>query len=669
MNFRLPTLDSPRLDRSTRNGFLLVAVLVTAGHSTRTPLWLVLIVAVLFAWHYLITNHAWKLPGKIIRLGVTLVLVLATFKYYGSLFGRDAGMGFLVLLLGLKFLEFRTTRDGAIIIFLCYFLMLGGFLFDQSLWVGIYMIVVAWLATAALIRMVTPSGQSNRYRLKLSGQLLIKALPLALLLFLFFPRIQGNLWGLPSDAYGGLTGLSDSMSPGSISNLSTSDEVAFRVEFKGEPPPPNQRYWRAMVLDKTDGRTWSQTQGGGPVEQKFRPIGAPVFYTVTLEPHNKYWLFALDLPATQPTGTRLIPGYVLRAKNKVVQRYRYSLQSYLRYHTGKLSRKQRELNLQLPKQFSPRIRNLVARWRAREPDDQGIVRAALNYYRAQGFTYTLSPPLLRRDPVEQFLFESRRGYCEHYASSFVSLMRAAGIPSRVVTGYQGGERNNAGNYYIISQADAHAWAEVWLQQRGWVRVDPTAVVAPERIEYGIDAVRRLLGRGTLLGQLDAPAILRALELSIPVQVWRNMGLYWDAMNNVWHHWVLDFNQQRQLKFMQWLGFRSPTWADLAVVLISGFMLFALVITAITLRRRRNIEPAVKIYNRFCKKLSRASIRRLPWEGPQDFCKRAIVTQPGLGDDIQRVINQYIDIRYREEKDKTQLDGFKKAVRDFRINYW
>lgn len=666
MDFGLPTLDPPRLDHSTRNGFLFVAALVAGGHSMRIPLWLILIVAVLFVWHYLITHH-WRLPGKITRLGITLVLTLVTLKYYGTLFGRDAGMGFLVLLLGLKFLEFRTTRDGAVIIFLCYFLMLGGFLFDQSLWVSVYMVIVAWLATTVLIQMVAPSGQSNRYRLKLSGQLLISALPLALLLFLFFPRIQGNLWGLPSDAYSGLTGLSDSMSPGSISNLSSSDEVAFRVEFEGQPPPPKQRYWRAIVLSKTDGKTWSQADRGGPVEHKFRPMGTPVFYTITLEPHNKRWLFALDLPASQPKGAQLVPGYVLRAKDNVVQRYRYSLQSYPWYHTGKLSRKQRELNLELPKDFSPRVKNLVTAWRANNLNDQGIIRSALDYYRNQGFTYTLSPPLLRGDPVEQFLFESRRGYCEHYASSFVSLMRAAGIPSRVVTGYQGGERNDAGNYYIVTQADAHAWAEVWLQQRGWVRVDPTAVVAPERIEYGIDAVRRLLGRGTLLGQLDAPALLRALKLNIPAQVWRNMGLYWDAMNNVWHHWVLDFNQQRQLKLMQWLGFRNPTWTDLAVVLMSGFILFTLVVTTIILRRHQGTDPVVKIYNRFCKKLVRTNIRRLPWEGPQDFCNRAIIAQPGLGNDIQRVISQYIDIRYRGENDKTRINRFKKMVYNFRID--
>jgi len=664
---RLPRLKPAELERVGGNWLLITCALAFAAHAARLPLWLSLTSAALIVWHYLVTNHGWSRPGRIVRIALTFLLSFAVFRHYGTLFGRDAGTGFLSLLLGLKLMELRRVRDGMVAVFLCYFLVLVQFLYSQALWVAGYTALVAWSATATLMELAQPRRLDWRARARATTALLAKGLPLVVVLFLFFPRIQGSLWGLPAAGASGLTGLSEEMTPGSLSQLSYNTSVAFRVRFDGQPPPPAQRYWRALVMDVTDGNGWTPAPGiTRRNSETVTPIGPAVTYTITLEPHNRDWLLALDLPAVVPDDARIAPGFLARASQPISERRQYQLTSYTDYTTAGLAAPERARNLQLPDDYSQRAMQLAATWQLRSGGDAAaIATAALQYFRNEKFFYTLSPPpLTSDDPAGQFLFETRRGYCEHYAGAFTGLMRAAGVPARVVTGYQGGELNPQGGYFIVTQADAHAWAEIWLDGRGWVRVDPTGAVAPERIEYGAEALRRMLSEGATPGQLSQSELQRIIKLDWVARALRQARLTWDLVNQGWNEWFLQFDRDRQFDLLRWLGFRTPDWVQLAGVLISGVLLFTLLFAAAVLWRRRPQDPVLRAYGTFCARLARAGVARTPGEGPLDYARRAALALPGMRTDIEHITGLYVDLRYGDAtgKARQELAGHLKRFR-------
>jgi transglutaminase-like putative cysteine protease len=666
MAFKLPRIASSPPDRQALNWLLACCVLVVAGHASRLPLWLSLITGCALAWRYLAANHAWRLPGRILRTVLTVGLALAIFRQFGTLIGRDAGMAFLVGLLALKLLELRSERDYALTVFLGYFLMLGGFLYSEEVWVAVYMVAVALVATAALVRLSQPGRFDVRQSLRFAALLFAKALPLVLILYLFFPRIEGSLWGLPADAHGGLTGLSDQMRLGSLNQLSQNSAVVFRAEFDGAVPPRSKRYWRGLVLTDTDGRTWSVGRTFALAGASFEGLGPPTDYSVILEPQGKRWLFALDLPALVPDGAMMEPDYTLLAFKRVTERIDYQMRSYTDYRTKGLSDQERAAALRLPAPPDPRIAALVAGWRDGGTDDVSVAQKALRFFHDQDFVYTLSPPrLLGDDPVVEFLFDTRRGFCEHFAAAFVTLMRAAGIPSRVVTGYQGGELNPAGNYLVVTQADAHAWAEIWLKGRGWVRMDPTAAVAPERIEYGMQGVQRLLRRGSQLGQLQGRDVADALRAGWVERGWRALSNYADALNNAWNRWVLDFGPERQRRFLEALGFRTPSWLSMALVLISGVGLSLLVTAALMLRKRTEPDPVRALYDRFCARLARAGLARRPSEGPRDYAARCVAARPDLGPQVRAITELYVRLRYGGLQGRNPERLLRDRVRRFR----
>lgn len=664
MAFNLPRLDDTRPDRTGLGWLLAIVVLVVAVQATRLPVWLTLIVACLLTWQYLGGFHGWRRPGRVLRTVLALVLVAAVYRQFGTIAGRDAGIAFLVGLLSLKCTELNQQRDYVLVILLCYFLMVGGFLFDQTVWMGAYMFTMAVLATATLIRLAQPVGIGLRRSLRLAVELLALALPLMLVLYLFFPRIQGSLWGLPMGAHSGVVGMSPDMSPGSLSKLSKTDAVAFRVLFHGAVPPYKERYWRVLVLTQFDGRTWRAPKEGAPVAKAFAPVGQPVRYTVLAEPSNEVWIYALDRPANVPANAERTYADILRARRRVVGVFQYDLVSYPRYNTGALASGERARNLELPRSITARVRALAMRWKAGGATTQEVVNRALNYFRTQDFSYTLNPPLLGAHPVDQFLFQTRRGFCEHYASAFVTLMRAAGIPSRVVVGYLGGEPNPVSDYYLVYQADAHAWAEVWMAKHGWVRVDPTAAVAPERVEFGSDVVRRLLARGDPLGRLDTNEIMQAISRSWFQRVARAVNLRWDAINTAWNRWVLDFGPERQAQLLRLLGFKTPTWVNLAVTLTAGMILALLAAAAGVLYRRRRPDPVVAAYDRFCRRLARLGLRRETWEGPLDFARRCAAARPDLAAEVDAITGLYLDLRYRDHDPSGLRARFTHRVRGF-----
>jgi len=629
--------------------------LVAAPHAARLPLWIALVAGAaigLRAW------LAWR--GRGLPPGWLLILLAAgstvgVWLSFGMLFGRDSAVAMLVLMLCLKMMELKSLRDATVLILLGYFLVITNFLYSQSIPMALYLLACVWLITTSLMAFQhRASAPDPRSVLRLSGLMLAQAIPLMLVFFLLFPRVQGPLWGMPQASRSALTGLSDSMSPGSLSSLSLSDAVAFRVEFDTPPPPPSKLYWRGPVMWDFDGRTWRGGDASALVDRSIATEGPLIRYTVTLEPHDMRWLFAIDLPAQRLEGALQTQDFQLLSIRPVRSRMRYDMSSHLTYRYGVAeSRRNLARALQLPADFNPRTRELAAELRARNTDDRGIVRAALAMYRSQPFYYTLVPPELGRDSVDEFLFETRRGFCEHFAASFVFIMRAAGVPSRVVTGYQGGVLNPIGNYLIVRQSEAHAWAEVWLGDEGWVRVDPTAAVSPLRIETGI--------AGALPESDPLPLMVRTDSEWL-----KSLRFTWDAAANGWNQWVLGYNPERQLRMFQRAGFQRPNWQSLVIALMGVTALVVLVLTGIVLRRLRQQvrDPVVIAWLAFSRKLEAQGLGRDSGEGPLDYARRIAVLRPPIAESAMTVAELYARLRYGPTRDAAGVAELARRVRDF-----
>ncbi len=632
--------------------WLLVALgLVLAPFTVYLSPWVVALAAALGLWRYAIVRQLSPQPGQLILLPIVAASVVGILATYGGITGRDAGVALLVLMTALKTMEAKSARDMRLVVYLGYFLSVCTFLFSQAIPLALFMLLSLATLTATLAALSYPQGELPPRRLaNIAGIMLAQALPVMLVLFVLFPRIANPLWATPQDAERGMTGLSDDMSPGSISNLSRSDAPAFRAVFHGAIPPASQLYWRGPVFWDYDGRTWRANQPPQPAGKlQFQAHAAPVQYTVTLEPHNKPWLFVLDLPVKLPDIGFMTEDFQLQSRQPVRTRIRYAAASSTAFQYGlTLTAGDRARALRLPPFGNQRTRSLAAQWREENPAPAALVQKALAMYHAD-FTYTLNPPPLGSSAVDGFLFDTKKGFCEHYAGSFVFLMRAAGVPARVVTGYQGGQANPLGDYLIVRQSDAHAWAEVWLDGKGWVRIDPTAAVAPERIEQGIAAA---------LPAADLPAMAR-LELT-----WvKRLSLSWDVVNNGWNQWIIGYNQQRQMEFLARLVGAKPDWGDLTLWMTGLVSLIVGIIAAVMLRNaNRETDPAQILWNRYKRKLARAGVAILPHEGPRDLTRRAARQLPDLRDHIERIGELYMGLRYGGEIGTTELQ---RLVREFR----
>ncbi len=638
------------------SGLLATLALAIAPHALRLPLWLIVLVAAVIAWRYLAAQEKLPMPNKWMLLTLAAAATLGILLQYHTLFGRDAGVALFTLMVTLKLLELKSARDVWLVIFLGYFLVLTHFLYSQSLFLAAYLFFITWLFTINLIAFSQPRAQLPwRTQFKLSAQLLLQAVPVMLVLFVLFPRISGPLWGLPSDAFAGQTGLSDSMAPGTISHLAQSDAVAFRVEYAGKLPSPILRYFRVLVLDRFDGRTWSAHRAR-PMNDTLQPRGEGTRYTVTLEPHNKPWLPVMDFadPASLPLGSQLNADFSVTQKESVQQRKRYSATSYSAFG-GTLTMEADDLPraLQLPPTGNPRARELARELRRASRDDLDFANKVLAKFHNEPFVYTLQPPRLGSDSVDEFLFDTRRGFCEHYAGSFAYLMRAGGVPARIVTGYQGGEFNQLGNYLIVRQADAHAWTEIWLDHRGWVRVDPTAAVSPSRIEQGIASA---LPAGEAL-----PLFLRE-----PSPWLKQLQFSWDTLNNRWNQWVLGYDQERQVSLFARLGFGIISWQDLGVYLLIGVGSIIGLLALFTLRGRAEFTGKVeRAYAAFCTRLARVGIVRGVAEGPLDFATRAKTLRPDLAPRIEAITRLYVALRYGAEAKLEWVRNFMQMVARFK----
>jgi protein-glutamine gamma-glutamyltransferase len=649
---------SPHLDVRNVMWLLAAMTVVVLPHLMRLPSWIAIFFTVVLGWRAWIAWYALRTPPRLVMWSVTIAAFVGTFLTHGSVIGREGAVTLLIVMAALKLLEMRNERDVVLSVYLGFFLVITNFLFSQTIPMGIYMLACVWIFVATLVGF-NHAGKSPSVpeRARPAAALVLQALPLMAAFFLLFPRVQGPLWALPQDSRAGLSGLSDSMKPGTIANLIKSDAVVFRVQFEDQIPPYQALYWRGPVLVHFDGGTWRRNEFDPFIEPRYERREAPTNYTVTLEgSSSKNWLFALDVPGSLPPAARLRSDLQMLSLRPLSERFRYDMVSYLDFRYGtQPSGISIRTALKFDPARNPRTVALGKQWAAEERDPQAVLARAVTLFNRE-FKYTLEPPTLDTDnPYDDFLFNVKEGFCEHYAGAFTLLARSAGIPARVVTGYQGGEFNPMNNELIVRQADAHAWVEVWLQERGWTRIDPTGVVSPLRVSNGVNAALGPIGVIPSLIAADHFKLLSTLRFA------------WHAMNSRWDQWVVNYNLDRQRDFFSQLGIGSFDWRMLGLwMMLATFVIGGLVSIGLLVRDRPpRREAAVLAWSRFCGKLATAGLERAPHEGPMDFLARVRATRPALAADVEEIVELYVDARYGAGVTREGQRKLAKLVREFR----
>lgn len=588
---------------------------------------------------------------------VTLAAGALVLAAYGFRFGRDTGSALLVTMLVLKLGETSRLRDGRALIGFALFATFAAFLQDQgplTLLLAVPAVAMMLVASARMTEDAAGRVRPHRWRGRVAETAiaLALALPLALAGFWLFPRLDNPLWGVPENAIA-RTGISGEMSPGDWIDLLADDSVAFRARFFGDTPPRRELYWRGPVLWDFDGRTWSRpgwvatlpTPDLAPPDARYR-------YELTMEPSERRFMFALDLPTSAPGGGRLdgdLTPMAVRPLNRLM-RYELEAAAPTRFEAV-LTPRVRQAATRLPDGFNPRVRAEVARWRAEGLDEPALVQRSLDWFN-RDFSYTLAAPPLGRHSVDEFMFDTRAGFCEHFSSAFVFMMREAGIPARVVTGYVGGYLNPMGEHWRIQQSDAHAWAEVWLPGRGWLRVDPTAAVDPSRVfeRYGSGAGD--FGGFAGFGGRDGP--LRALQ---------DLA---DYVRRGWNDAVLGFNADSQMLMLRRLGVDEPReWQVGALFVLGGGSALLLTLWLLLRERERDADRLLAAYRRFTRRLERAGVQRAPHEPPLAFAERAAACLPGSAEAIHSLSRRFSDARYARAPDPASRDELARALLAFR----
>ncbi|MDD4942333.1 MAG: DUF3488 and transglutaminase-like domain-containing protein [Rhodoferax sp.] len=597
----LPTALT-RLPRDSRDTLFLLLVIswVALPMASQVPLWCSLMAAGVVAWRGWLAWHGLPLPRPLWRLGLLALAVAATWLTHHTLLGRDAGVTLVVVLLTLKTLELRARRDAFVVFFLSFFLMLTQFFYSQSLLTAAAMLLALWGLLTALVNTHMTVGKPPLWHAaRLAGRMTLLGAPIMLVLFMLFPRLA-PLWGLPSDAMAGRSGLSSSMSVGNIASLALDDSVAMHVRFSDPPPTSAQLYFRGPVLTQFDGQRWRalteldaallNPSGAAMAASTLAVQGTPIDYQVTLEPNQQPWLLTLDATPKAP----LVPGHTPRMTadfqwvltRPVTERLRYQATSFTRYQAGlDLPAVERRRHVALPEGFNPRTQLWALELRQSHPNPADLIDTVLNQLRTGGYLYTLEPGVYGAHSADEFWFDRKLGFCEHIAAAFVIALRAAGVPARVVTGYQGGERNALDGFWTVRQSDAHAWAEVWLDGQGWLRVDPTAAVAPARVGS--------------LQRLTTPrgAFTQALLGNVSPALALNLRAAWDAVNNGWNQWVLNYTQKRQFDLLKQLGFASPSWENL-IALLGGVLAATSAVGALwSVWQRQRQDPWLRLLAR------------------------------------------------------------------------
>jgi protein-glutamine gamma-glutamyltransferase len=629
-------------------------------HVDRVPLWSSVALIACAAWRFAALKWPLRLPGTVVRALLTLLLIAAVALQFRTLNGLTAGTALLVSMAAVKLLETYRRRDLYIVVGVSLSLLVASCLDRQGILRAPLYALHAWVCCSAFAIIGNDGGAiRSREAISLAARSLAISVPLALLLFLLFPRMAGGFWSLPPSDQA-QSGLSDSMSPGSISELTESDEPAFRVHFLGKTPRREDFYWRGPVLHDFDGYTWRDLPGRNSIRLPLRYLGEPYRYRIALEPHSRNWWFALDTVTESPNRrVRLTYDHQLIAAQPVTRLVEYEATSYTRTQTTvPIPVLAERYGTELPPNRNPRSLELAREMRESAGSEPAYLAAVLEMFRDGGFEYTLTPPRLDFNSVDDFLFNTRRGFCGHYASAFVTLMRAAGVPSRVVTGYHGAEWNPVGRYFTVRQSDAHAWAEVWIDGRGWTRVDPTAVVAPERLRRGVFEL--------LPDSMSAPARL------IRQTPWINRTAQtWDALNEWWNSRVVKYDFSSQLNLLGHLGFDVPEWKHLGWLLAAGFIGWLLIVGWHVARtgHRAPLDRLARAYLRLCGKLAHAGIQREPHQGPLAYAEAVKARRPDLAAAARSLLSRYAELRFGRDplaSRAPEVAEFERAVARLRV---
>jgi transglutaminase-like putative cysteine protease len=640
--------------------FLLSSIgLIVFPHFNHLPIAIFAFFYLLLSWRFIsIWRQSW-LPNKLIIFFLTVCGLALLYSQHQGVFGRDAGTRLFTTALALKLLEVKSERDLYLITYLAFIVAASQFLYEQSLLMAAYILFVCSVLLATLVCINSSKPQAGA-ALKTAGLIIAQALPIAAVIFILFPRVEAPKWMLFNEEHQAKMGLSDSMEPGSISNLGMSGELVFRVKFTGAMPPPEQRYWRGPVLSHTDGKRWTQVK-----DMRFgllldKPVfnRSPYQYTLLMEPQDKNWVFALDMPAEFSLLLSRNANYQLITSVSPNKRAEYKITSYPNYNTGYITRTEFKDTTQLPGEPSGKIKQLVKQLQGFDSTPEHFIKHLLNHFRNENFHYTLTPPLMEENPIETFLFATRYGFCSHYAAAFVYLMRVAHIPARVVTGYQGGELNKVGHFLEIRQADAHAWAEVWMENKGWVRFDPTAAVAPERIEQNIN-IDQLVPGGAISYVSASTAAQEAFNwLKQTQQLWSNVDYNWQR-------WVINYDNKRQSRFLSSLGITDIKAMIYWMLGIIG-LITALLSWLLLHQKQKTTDRVLRIYNRFCKKLVKRRLLRDRSEGAKDFAERVKIKLPEQAINIDQITDLFIKLRYGKNATLDDLNNFSILVARFQI---
>ena len=621
-----------------------------APHLPYLPIWIISAFFGCTIWRYTIEKRRRALPSVWLRALLALACFLGVFITYATISGVGPGSALLAIMAALKLLETRKRRDQFVLLFISIFLVMSSLLREQYLWSLPYLIVSIIVIMTAWLRMSAAHDETARQSFSTGGRLLLYAAPLAVAMWIFFPRLAIPFWAVPMDTGTATSGISDAMSPGDVSKLSLSDAVAFRVKFDGPIPAARDRYWRGLVLTVFNGRTWSMNDPyeGPRVHEEVTRQGDPIEYQITLEATRQPWVFALDMPWSWTLErTFMGPQQQLVRARPIDQRIAYEAVSYIDFNTNaKLSKYARSWYQQLPDGSNPRTQALAKDLRGAAGSDNAYIEAVLRKFNEEEYFYTLEPPPLGSNSVDRFLFDTRRGFCEHYASAFAVMMRAADIPARIVLGYQGGEINPIAGHLIVRQSDAHAWNEVWLEGYGWYRIDPTAAVAPDRIDLGANDAA-FEGFGAAWGSSAQSQFLQQLSMTF------------DALDARWNDWVLGYGPDRQNEFMEWLGMQNPGWQKLMLTMLGLVLaLIALISLLLALRYRPpTTDPAAVLFRRFARK---TGLEPGVGETSARFAQRAIQSGAMPADAVQSVTTAYHDARYGPT-DASAIARLKRAV--------
>jgi len=665
-----------QIPRNSLVWMLAAQIAVIAPHVPRLPVWVTSICVGCCFWRVMVYQGRWSYPGRWAKVVFVVAgLIGLGVGYKGRVYGLEPAVALLVIAFVFKLLEMQHKRDAYIVILLGYFVAITEFLFFQSIPYAFYMLFAVVLITAALIGLnQTQSHLQPLKTLKLAATLMVQSIPMMLVLFILFPRIA-PLWTVPLESQAAKSGVTDRMSPGDIASLSLSPELAFKASFSGAIPAPGQLYWRGLVLENYDGKTWTRranltdsiwrNKQSKPVWAKhIERLGSTQSYSIILEPTRQNWLFSLataDLPANADIAMLADYNLAYVHRRGVTAKFKYAVTSDLQYRLEtELSDEVRQRNTSLPSDSNPRTRELASAILALASNDADYVNRVQSYFADEKFAYTLQPPKLGDDDIDEFLFDSQRGFCEHYAGSFVFMMRAAGVPARVVLGYQGGEYNVRANYIAVHQFDAHSWAEVWYEGRGWVRVDPTQMVSPERIQRGLESA--VADEDTFLANSPL-SWLKYRQLLWLQELRQQLG----AIGHYWDNWVVGYNARSQLVFLsKYLEKVDASRLGMLMLTVFFGLLGIVALFVLRTRNKRVLTDVDQQYLRFCQLLSKQGLVRYHGEGPRDYSRRISRERPDLALVIQRVTQEFIRLNY-EVGSPNVSPALKNSINAFRFS--